>query len=121
MEFPKGVTTIAKVIEFTEHFFGGGTHYETPLQQGLDIVKKYAAEKKPKPDIVFITDGICSIQPEFQTKWDAVKHATQMRCYGVMIGGGGQTGALHALSDNVRTIDQMNSNPDGMRDVFRTM
>lgn len=123
MEFPGGKAPIEKVIQFTEHFFSGGTYYEAPLRQAMEIVQKYAADKKPKPDIVFITDDCYyGLSEEFITEWNAVKHEVEMRCFGILIGtGGGESSALNAVSDDVRTIDGMTSDPNNTRDLFRTV
>ena len=43
-------------------FFGGGTDYETPLREAMRLMKSGIFRR---PDIVFITDGICSVEPGF--------------------------------------------------------
>ena len=124
--FPKGVTTINKVIDMTEHFFGGGTHYEGPLRSALQLMDQHydanVTTSKGKPDIVFITDDeYGSLDPQFMQEWNRVKDKTSLRCFGVAIGCG-FSGALQQVSDNVRSItDLVDSDPRSMADVFRTI
>jgi uncharacterized protein with von Willebrand factor type A (vWA) domain len=119
-DFPGGKGTIDDMIDVVTHFFGGGTHYERPLQMAAEIVEEYAEQGKDKPDIVFITDdAYTEIGEEFLTEWKRVKNATQMRVFGILLGTG-SSGALEQLSDNVRTLDDV-SNLDGARDIFRAL
>lgn len=121
LTFPKGKTTLTDVINFTEHFFGGGTHYETPLAMALKIVQDAAADKKPKPDIVFITDDCYGgMSDEYQRQWTEAREKIGMKVYGVVIGGAGD-GEMARLCDNVRSIDQVTANAAAMADVFRTI
>lgn len=126
VSFPKGVAPINKVIEMTEHFFGGGTYYETPLRQALELVETHYDENMPntkgKPDIVFITDDeYGSLDESFMREWHRVKDKLSLRCFGVAIGCG-YSGALKQVSDNVRAIQELTeSDPRVMADVFRTV
>jgi uncharacterized protein with von Willebrand factor type A (vWA) domain len=122
IEFPGGQTPVHKVIEMTEHFFGGGTNYEKPLQMALDIMEeRFDALGKARPDIVFITDDAYgSMNPEFMHEWNRVKDKTSLKCYGIAIGCD-SSGALAAVSDNVREISALVSDPRNMADIFRTI
>lgn len=123
LEFPDGKAPIDKVIEFTEHFFRGGTHYEKPLRMGMEIIQRYEDEGKPKPDIVFITDDIFrGLTEEFFTDWEACKAKTSLRCFGILIGSSHTDSELARICDNLRSITDMSmSNPDTTRDIFRTI
>ncbi len=124
--FPKGVAKITDVIALTEHFFGGGTHYEGPLRSALQLMETHYDDNittsKGKPDIVFITDDeYGSMDPSFMQEWNRVKDKTSLRCFGVAIGCG-FSGALQQVSDNVRSIQELTeSDPRSMADVFRTI
>lgn len=123
LEFPGGKAPIEKVIEFTEHFWGGGTSFETPLRLAMDLVVRYEEAKKPKPDIVFITDDMFTGMPDqFFKDWDRVKHQTSMRCFGILIGHEHSQSELTRISDNVRSITDLSAvDPDQTRDIFRTI
>lgn len=121
--FPGGKTTIQGVLTMTEHFWGGGTHYESPLRQALELIElAYDDKGKPKPDIVFITDDeYGSMDEDFMREWHRVKDKTDVRCFGVALGCG-YSGALAQVSDNVRSIAELvESDPRAMADLFRTI
>ena len=122
IEFPSGHTPVQKVIEMTEHFFGGGTDYEKPLQMALDIMEeRFDALGKARPDIVFITDDAYgSMDADFMHEWNRVKDKTSLKCYGIAIGCD-SSGALAAVSDNVREITALVSDPRNVSDLFRTI
>lgn len=121
--FVGGKTTVSGVIEMTEHFFSGGTHYEQPLRMAIELIEKaYDDAGKPKPDIVFITDDeYGSMDEDFMAEWHRVKDKTSVRCFGVALGCG-FSGALEQVSDNVRSIAELTeSDPRVMADLFRTI
>lgn len=121
--FLKGVTTISGVIEMTEHFYGGGTAYEQPLTDAINLIEEaYDTHGKPKPDIVFITDDeYGSMDETFMANWNRVKDKTSVRCFGIALGCG-YSGALQQVSDNVRSLsDVMESDPRSVGDLFRTI
>jgi uncharacterized protein with von Willebrand factor type A (vWA) domain len=122
LEFPGGKAPIAKVIEFTEHFYSGGTHYEKPLRMAKDIVERYGKRDKPKPDVVFITDEeYGELDPAFLQDWQRVKHDTSMRVFGIAVGTSGGNGALRAVADDVRVVSTLASDPRVMADLFRVI
>lgn len=119
--FPGGATPIDKVIEFSEHFFAGGTHYEQPLRRAMNICLEYAAARKPKPDIVFITDDECRVPESFVAEWRTVRETADVRCYGIQVGGSGNYRTMQQLTDRQMSITRLNANPDGITELFRTM
>ena len=122
VDFPGGHTPVHKVIEMTEGFLSGGTNYEQPLRMALEMIEKdFDALGKPRPDIVFITDDAYgSMDPDFMHEWNRVKDKTSLKCYGIAIGCD-SSGALAAVSDNVREISALVSDPRNMADIFRTI
>lgn len=122
VEFPGGVTNLEKVITMTEHFFGGGTHYEAPLMQALKYIEaKYDERQLERPDIVFITDDdYCRISDDFVKEFHRVKDKTSIKVYGIALGCS-SSGALAQLSDNVREVTELVSDPRKVGDLFRTI
>jgi uncharacterized protein with von Willebrand factor type A (vWA) domain len=121
-EFPGGRASIEKVIEFTEHFYGGGTSYEQPLEMARKLVERYGAEGKPRPDIVFITDEeYGALSPDFLASWQRSKAAHSMRCFGVAIGCHAGRGALAQIADDTRRVDELTSDPSHVADLFRVI
>jgi len=121
VDFPGGVAPIWKVIEFVEHFFAGGTHYETPLQQAMEIVDGYLKASKPCPDVVFITDGQCRVSSEFISEWREMRDRADARCYGFQIGGDPYAHQMKDLVDRSVSLSKLNANPEGVADLFRTV
>jgi len=119
--FIGGAVDVDKVVEFTEHFFAGGTWYETPLKHALDICLEYAAARKPKPDIVFITDDQCRVTDEFVEAWRAGREEAQVACYGIQVGGSGEYKTMQTLTDRQLSITALNANPDGITELFRNL
>lgn len=121
--FPGGVTKVNQVIEMTEHFYGGGTAYEQPLTDAIELIETaYDTHGKPRPDIVFITDDeYGSMDETFMANWNRVKDKTSVRCFGIALGCG-YSGALEQVSDNVRSLsDVMESDPRSVGDLFRVI
>jgi len=122
VEFPGGKAPIEKVMEMTEGFLRGGTHYEKPLSMALDAIK--ARGDKPRPDIVFLTDDEYkggSLDSGFMRDWTTTKDKWSVKCYGIAIGCS-VSGSLAAVSDNVRSITSLvESDPAKLADIFRTI
>ena len=54
--------TPAELVEMAQHFFNGGTDFERPLREAVQVMDDAAFKKG---DIVFITDGEAQISDEF--------------------------------------------------------
>ncbi|MFD8385242.1 VWA domain-containing protein [Streptomyces sp. NPDC059679] len=113
---------IADVIEFAEHFYGGGTDYQAPLSAAVELLEaEFNDAGRQRGDIVMITDGQCDITEEWMRTWTAAKHALDFRCFGIAIGNGPATGpgsVLDALCDNLRSLDDL-TDPHAVADIFR--
>lgn len=122
IEFPGGHTSLDKVLTMTEHFFAGGTNFEQPLRMALQVIEdRFDKQGKPKPDIVFISDDqVGSLNPAFLHEWNRVKDKTSVFAYGIAIGCSA-SGAMATLCDNVRSINQLVSDPRNVGDLFRTI
>lgn len=122
VHFPKGRVQHAKLIEFIEHFFGGGTYPFGALLEAVDRVA--ASPKNNKPDIVFITDGEFGSphasydnNRDFYQEWNACKAKYQMQCFGIAFDG--EPREMKALADTVINLDSMMSNPEKMSAMFQ--
>jgi uncharacterized protein with von Willebrand factor type A (vWA) domain len=118
--FEKGRASLAKVQEFVTHFFNGGTHYERPLREAIEVVKRYERAGKPKPDILFITDGACRVPEAFVGEWQEMRSSADVRCYGVQIGGSPNS-VMRSLVDRAISLSRLNTNPADMAELFRTV
>ena len=62
--FLPGKYTPVDLLNSATHFFGGGTDFEMPMREAVRLMEQ---EGFSKADIVFITDGECSMPEEFVT------------------------------------------------------
>jgi uncharacterized protein with von Willebrand factor type A (vWA) domain len=60
--FEKGKYTADDVFSFAESFLSGGTDFERPLDKAVEMIENSGYENA---DVVFLTDGICSVSDEF--------------------------------------------------------
>ena len=60
--YKAGEYTTDDVLEFAESFLDGGTNFTTPLKKAVKLIEH---EEFQNADIVFITDGVCSINDKF--------------------------------------------------------
>lgn len=72
--FLPGQYTADDLLSAAEHFFDAGTDFETPIREALRLINEEAFENA---DILFITDGECSISDELseQLLQDAIQDA----------------------------------------------
>ena len=78
---------IEGVINFAELFYGGGTDFETPLAKALSILQaQHDKHGATRGDIVFISDGICSVSDEFLRHFLAERDRLDFRVWGLVIG-----------------------------------
>ncbi|HWI54467.1 MAG TPA: hypothetical protein VNT57_02135, partial [Desulfobacteria bacterium] len=99
-EIKKGLCTFEELVEIGEHFLcSSGTDFEKPLGEALKFLEK---DKYPGGDIVFITDGVCSVSPEFLEIYHQQKKNRGFRAISVMVNYGDvPTAPLEAFSDEL--------------------
>jgi uncharacterized protein with von Willebrand factor type A (vWA) domain len=108
------------VIEFGEHFFGGGTDFETPLTVAMQVLAGQFDDKGLEHgDIALITDGICDVSEDWMRTWQDARARLGFRCFGIRIGTPAG-GILDALSDNVRAIEDL-TDLTATADIFRAV
>lgn len=99
-EIKKGICTFDQLIEIGEHFLcSSGTDFEKPLRHALRFLEK---DKYRGGDILFLTDGVCSVSPEFLETYHEQKKARGFRTITVMVNYGQvPTAPLEAFSDEL--------------------
>lgn len=80
--YAKGKYTTDDVLNFAESFIGGGTDFETPLTQAVELIE---CEGFENADIVFITDGECSISDEFASDFRDKRNQLKFNVTGIII------------------------------------
>lgn len=123
--FPAGQPyDIVTVIEFAEHFFGGGTDFEAPLSAATELLDtEFNTAGRARGDIVLITDGECGVHEDWMRQWNEAKVALDFRTFGISIGDSRATqpgSVLDALCDNLRSIDDL-TDTDTAADLFRVI
>jgi uncharacterized protein with von Willebrand factor type A (vWA) domain len=108
------------VLDFAEFFWNGGTCFEEPLGVAVELLAaEYNADGRMRGDIMLISDGVCGVTEEWMRAWNERKAVLGFRVFGIAIGR--QPGdVMDALSDNVRTIEDLAS-PAGAADIFRVV
>jgi uncharacterized protein with von Willebrand factor type A (vWA) domain len=75
----------AGLLAFLRQGFGGGTDFETPLQQAMQIIETHP--DFIKADVLMISDGDCRLGDDFTAKLQAQKARLNCRIYAVMCAG----------------------------------
>lgn len=74
-----------KFIKFIDQGYDGGTDFETPFNEAIDIVTKEA--KYQFADIFMITDGECGISSSLENKIKKAKKELNLKVYTVIFDG----------------------------------
>jgi uncharacterized protein with von Willebrand factor type A (vWA) domain len=81
---------------------GGGTHFDLPLQRGMDVSR---VEKKA--DIILLTDGAASISNSVVEDLKKQKKENGLRVFTILVGGAA-TNAVSRISDGVAHVSDLN-------------
>ena len=108
------------VLDFAELFWNGGTNFEAPLAVAAGLLEaEYNADGRMRGDIALITDGVCGVTEEWMRAWNERKAVLGFRVFGIAVGRQ-PSGVMDALSDNVRTIEDL-TGPENVADIFRVV
>lgn len=75
----------AGLLRFLRQGFGGGTDFATPLKRALAIIAEQKDYKKA--DVLMISDGDCSLSPEFSAHLQQQKATLDCSVYSVLCAG----------------------------------
>lgn len=79
--FESGKYTTDDVLAAAEHFFGGGTDFETPLNEALRLL----TNGFESADVVIITDGECGVSDEFAKRFTEEKLKNRLTVTGILL------------------------------------
>lgn len=104
--FPKNEEVPAeKILNCAETFLGGGTDFEKPLKEVFNLTENGMTDK---PDIVFITDGVCEISDSFASLLDKFKADTGAKLTGILLNSGGCSEfSLQRFADKVYRTSEL--------------
>jgi uncharacterized protein with von Willebrand factor type A (vWA) domain len=80
-----GRADVPGLLGFLRQRFGGGTDFETPLRHAFDIIQ--ARDDYRKADVLMISDGDCSLSPEFIHAMEVRKRSLNCMVYSVLCAG----------------------------------
>ena len=84
--FRPGAYTMADKLRAAETFLGGGTDFQTPMNEALRLMEVEGFETA---DIVFITDGECALPDAYLEHLRAQQSARRFTVTGVLLDKGG--------------------------------
>jgi uncharacterized protein with von Willebrand factor type A (vWA) domain len=110
-----------ELMDSMQYFTGGGTNYMNPLNEAVQIIEadsqKEGFEFKDA-DIVFVTDGDCTITDDFLRLFNEAKARANFKVISVLIGVG--KSVLDYVSDQVFNLDNIRE-ADGALDAMFTV
>ncbi|ATP40450.1 AAA family ATPase [Solibacillus sp. R5-41] len=80
--FKKGHATSKQLVDFSTRFLGGGTNFESPLRESLNILLTSGFNKA---DILFVTDGSSFLPTSFIDEFNEIKRKKQFECTAVVL------------------------------------
>ena len=102
---------IKEVIDLAEHFSGGGTEFQLPLdlaREKIGLDQRYS-----KSDIIFITDGCAVVTDSWLTEFLNWKKDNKVKIYGVLIDSGYNTSSsLKEFCDEIQILSDIKSNTE---------
>lgn len=107
------------VIDFAEFFFNGGTDFMSPLNTAVGLLNdEYNHEGRTKSDIVFATDGYCSVTDDWLVELKKAQDKIGFQIWGINIGGDRDAEPLHSICDGKVASIQSLTNGDNVRQIF---
>ena len=82
-EYPNSKVEPKDLLTALSDFYGGGTDFQTPLDHAIGLIEKMKSLKEA--DIIFVTDGECSVTDGFRNAYAKTKEELQFRVFGVLI------------------------------------
>jgi uncharacterized protein with von Willebrand factor type A (vWA) domain len=105
---------LPKVLEMAEYFPGGGTDFQTPIDAAVALLED---KKLERGDIVVITDGECSVAPEWLADLRERKEKLKFTIFAVLVDvGSSELSTLAQFSDHVTSVKQLTV--ESTRDIF---
>lgn len=110
-----------KIIDCAERFHNGGTSFEAPLNEALELIKDSTFKNA---DIVFITDGDCYVSDGFSRKFKQTKEEKDFRTLGVLVNMGRghvSDSSLKEFCDNITLVSDIADLNDGNSEVNKSI
>ncbi len=104
--FRPGAYTMADKLCAAETFLGGGTNFQTPMNEALRLME---AEGFENADIVFVTDGECELPDQYLEQLRAEQAARRFTVTGVLLDKGmpGMAFSLKSFCQNIYRTSEL--------------
>jgi uncharacterized protein with von Willebrand factor type A (vWA) domain len=119
----KGYLDPARIVEICQEGTRGGTAYQPPLEKALEMIKD---SRFKGADIVFATDGDCSIPDSFVKRFKQIKEEKEFTCRGILIDVGSRVSSKSLelfcdKIDHVSKIADLSSEGAVAQEIFRDL
>jgi uncharacterized protein with von Willebrand factor type A (vWA) domain len=95
-----------KLFSICDYYCAGGTNFDLPLLTAMELIKK--ENKWEKADIIFITDGLCSIDKNTTSEINKMKESG-MKLLTILIG----------LDDSDSEIEKLSTTTYKVKDLYK--
>lgn len=117
---PPNATNQAALIEWLEHFYGGGTTLDVPINELPHTYwPEFVAQglQRGKTDVVIITDAIVEADDEMRDNYRKWAHNETVSTYGIVIDND-DAGDLAEICDRHWTIPELDLDSAAVQDVL---
>lgn len=95
----------AELVNWLDHFYGGGTTLDVPLQELPGTYWEEMKAPKGKTDVIMITDAIVHAPHDMIASFNQWKTREQVRCISIVLNY--QAGDMEKVSDEVHVIPNL--------------
>ncbi len=112
--------TVDKILDAFEISFGGGTCFSTPINVAVDKIRhEYEATGFTDSDIVFASDGLCSVSEQFKAWFKEEQDRMGFTLWGIIIGMPKESEPLYSLAEGkVCDVRDLTANGSEVRSIF---
>lgn len=97
------------------------TNFEAPLRKALDLIKDSTFKNA---DIIFVTDGDCSVSDKFKQEFKRIKEDKEFACKGILVDMGSwrsSDSTLREFCDDVVRISNVADLKNGESEVNKQL
>lgn len=95
--YERGKITVQAMVELATTFLSGGTNFEPPLKESLDVLQK---SRFKQADVIFVTDGDGNISTSFIQRWKDAKEQKGFKVLSLLLGAAKRNG-VESFSERV--------------------
>lgn len=108
-----------ELMDWLEHFFGGGTDMDVPL---IELPKRWHDQGTPpgRTDIINITDAYCSVPAKVAEQFNEWKARNEVR-YNVILVGCSDGGSLKSVADRIWTAGSIDVGEDSIQESMASV